>query len=53
MNSLRPIASQSDAQRWMEWQARGLDGDRRRVVAMRWLLAIITIALGAAFGTVL
>jgi hypothetical protein len=53
MSSSAPIVSQSDEQRWSEWQARGLDRDRRQAVAMRWVLAIITIALGAVLGTVL
>jgi hypothetical protein len=42
--------SPSDAQRWREWQERGRDGDRRRAVAMRWVMAIIAIMLGALFG---
>lgn len=50
MSSPVPAPSTMDAQRWSEWQARGLDGDRRRTVAMRWLMALIAIALGAAFG---
>ena len=50
MSSSAPIVSQSDEQRWMEWQARGLDRARRQAVTMRWVLAIITIALGAVFG---
>lgn len=53
MSSPAPIVSQSEAQRWIEWQNRGLDRDRRRAVAMKWVMAIIAIALGAVFGTLL
>jgi hypothetical protein len=48
MSASAPVSS--DAQRWMEWQDRGLDGDRRRAVAMRWVLAIIAITLAVLFG---
>jgi len=41
------------AERWREWQARGLEGDRRRGVAMTWVMAAIAIALGVMFSGVL
>jgi hypothetical protein len=50
MSSSAQVVSKSDAQRWTEWQDRALDGDRRRAVAMKWVMAIITITLGALFG---
>jgi hypothetical protein len=50
MSSPVPAPSMSDAQRWREWQQRGLDGDRRRSVAMRWVMAVIVIALGVMLG---
>lgn len=50
MSSSAPVVSKSDAQRWMEWQVRGQDGDRRRAVAVKWVMAIIAITLGALFG---
>jgi hypothetical protein len=49
MSSPAAAPSTSDAQRWSEWQARGLEGDRRRAGAVRWVIAIIAIALGALF----
>ena len=52
MSSPVPAPSTSDAQRWREWQERGLHGDRRRTVAMRWVMAIIAITLGVLFGRV-
>ena len=51
MSSSAPVVSKSDAQRWLEWQERGLDRERRRAVAMKWVMALIAIALGALFGT--
>jgi hypothetical protein len=53
MSSSAPVAPQSDAQRWRAWQDRGLDADRRRDVAMKWVMAIIAIALGVLFGRLL
>jgi hypothetical protein len=53
MSSPAPIVSKSEAQRWSEWQTRGLDNDRRRAVAMKWVMALTAIALGALFGTLL
>jgi hypothetical protein len=53
MSAPTSVAAQTDAQRWTAWQARGLAGDRRRAVAMRWVLAVITIALAAMFGAIL
>ena len=53
MSSSAPVVSKTDAQRWSEWQDRGLDMDRRRSVAMKWVMALIAIALGALFGTLL
>ena len=46
-------AAQNDAQRWRDWQNRGLEGDRHRTVVMRWVMAIIAIALGVLFGGLL
>jgi hypothetical protein len=48
-----PVVVKSDAQRWSEWQDRGLDADRRRDVAMKWVMAILAIALGVLFGRLL
>lgn len=45
--------AKSDAERWLEWQNRGLAGDRRRVVAMRWVMAVLAIMLGVMFGRLL
>jgi hypothetical protein len=45
--------AKSDAQRWLEWQNHGLAGDRRRVVAMRWVMAVLAIILGVMFGRLL
>jgi hypothetical protein len=42
-----------DLQRWREWQDRGLQGDRRRAVAMKWMMALIAIMLGAMIGGLL
>ena len=50
MSPLAPVVAKSDAQRWREWQDRGLAGDRRRVVTMRWVMAIIVVALVIMFG---
>jgi hypothetical protein len=43
----------SEAERWMEWQKRGIEADRRRAVAMRWVMAVIAIGLGALFAQLL
>ncbi len=53
MSSSDPVEGKSDAQRWMEWQERGLDADRRRDVAMKWVMAITAITLGVLFGRLL
>lgn len=53
MSASAPVVAKSDAQRWREWQDRGLAGDRRRAVAMRWVMAIIVVALGVMFGRLL
>lgn len=53
MSSSGPLVSKSDAQRWIEWQDRGLDGDRRRAVTMKWVMALIALTLGALFGRLL
>jgi hypothetical protein len=55
MSSPAPAQSPStiDALRWKEWQERGLQGDRRRAVAMKWVLALITIMLGGLIGRLL
>jgi hypothetical protein len=50
MSSPVPVPSTSDAQRWREWLERGVEGDRRRAVAMRWVMAFIAITLGALFA---
>ena len=51
--SSAPVVSKSDEQRWIEWQVRGLESDRRRAVAMTWVMGIIAIALGALLGGLL
>ncbi len=33
--------------RWQAWQARGADGDRRRVGTMRWVAALVGLSLTA------
>jgi hypothetical protein len=53
MSSPPPVPSTSDALRWREWQERGLQGDRRRAVAMKWVMALIAIMLGALIGRLL
>jgi hypothetical protein len=50
MSSPAQAPSTSEAQRWREWQERGLEGDRRRAGAMRWVIAIIVLALGTLLG---
>ena len=50
MSSSARIVPTSDAERWSEWQVRGLEGDRRRSVAMKWVMALMTIVLGVMFG---
>ena len=46
-----PIAvMDTDAQRWRDWQELGVNGDRRRAAAMRWVMVIAAIALGVVFG---
>ena len=32
--------------RWAEWQARGLEGDRRRAIVLRRLFAIVALIVG-------
>lgn len=53
MSGSVPVEAKSDAQRWREWQDRGLDADRRRDVAMKWVMAVIAITLGLLFGRLL
>ena len=53
MSSSVPVPLKSDAERWTEWLGHGLDVDRRRAVAMRWVMAIIAITLGVLFGRLL
>jgi hypothetical protein len=53
MSSSATVVSMSDAQRWSEWQNRGLAGDRRLAVRMKYVMALLAIALGALFGTLL
>jgi hypothetical protein len=50
-----PIAAvESEAQRWRQWQDRGLTADRRRAVAMKWVLAaVVAVVLAAVFGGLL
>jgi hypothetical protein len=46
-----PIAAMnSDAQRWRDWQERGVQGERRRAAAMRWVMVIAAIGLGVVFS---
>ena len=52
MSSPARALSGNGAQRWIEWQERGLAGDRRRAVAMKWVMALTAIALGALTGRV-
>lgn len=51
MSSSTPLVSTTDAERWVEWQARGLAGDRRRTLVLKWVMGIIAVMLGALFGT--
>ena len=50
MSLSTPVVSKSDAQRWREWQDHGVEGDRRRTVAMKWVMVTIAITLGALFA---
>ena len=43
----------SDDQRWRDWQNRGVEGDRRRAVAMKWVMAFLAIGLGVLFSGLL
>jgi len=43
----------SDDQRWRDWQKRGVEGDRRRSVAMKWVMGLIAIGLGVLFSRLL
>jgi hypothetical protein len=47
------VVADSEARRWRAWQERGAADDRRRAVAMKWVLAIIAIILGGVFGRLL
>jgi hypothetical protein len=38
--------AESDADRWRAWQKRGVEHDRRRGVAEKWVIAIAAIVLG-------
>jgi hypothetical protein len=53
MSASTPAVTKSDAQRWLEWQNRGLAGDRRRGVAMKWGRAALAIMLGVMVGRLL
>ena len=53
MSSPAPMVSISDEQRWSEWQNSGMVGDRRLAVRMKYVMALLAIALGALFGTLL
>ena len=53
MSGSIPVVSKSEAERWREWQDRGLEDDRRRAVAMKWVMALIAVVLGALFGRLL
>lgn len=53
MNMPTAAVERSDAQRWREWQERGLAGDRRRAVAMNWVVALLAVMLGAMLGRLL
>jgi hypothetical protein len=51
-NSIAAVA-QSDDQRWRDWQKRGLEGDRRRSLAMKWVMAVLAIGLAVLFSRLL
>ena len=51
-NSIAAVA-QSDDQRWRDWQKRGVEGDRRRSVAMKWVMAFLALGLGVLFSGLL
>ena len=53
MSASIAAVAQSDDQRWRDWQKRGLEGDRRRSVAMKWVMAVLAIALGVLFSRLL
>ena len=46
MSSPVPAPSKSDAQRWTEWMDRGLEGERRRSVAIKWVMGELALADG-------
>lgn len=48
-----PAVAQTDDQRWRDWQNRGLEGDRRRAVAMTLIMVVIVITLGVVFSGLL
>jgi hypothetical protein len=50
-----PLAAvaRSDDQRWLDWQKSGVEGDRRRSVAMKWVMTVLVIALGVLFSGLL
>lgn len=50
MSASTPLVSTTDDERWIEWQARALEGDRRRAIAMKWVLGIIVLTVGALFA---
>jgi hypothetical protein len=49
---LTAVAS-SDDQRWREWQKSGVEGDRRRSIAMKWVMAVLALGLGVVFSRLL
>jgi hypothetical protein len=53
MSAPAVVVERSESQRWRDWQDRGAAGDRRRVVAMKWVMAVLAIVLGALFGRLL
>jgi hypothetical protein len=50
MSASIAAVAQSEDQRWRDWQKRGLEGDRRRSVAMKWVMAALAIGLGVLFS---
>jgi hypothetical protein len=53
MSTSIAAVEQSDDQRWRDWQKRGLEGDRRRSVAMKWVMAALAVGLGVLFSGLL
>lgn len=53
MSAPLTAVAQDEARRWQQWQDRGFAGDRRRGVAMKWVMAALAIVLGVMFGALL